>query len=300
MSDHTLSLEAPRHRSVLCYRPEGFRRMAYVEWGAPDNPNVVICVHGLTRNGRDFDWLARALSVSHRVICPDVLGRGLSDWLDDPMGYTYPLYLADMATLIARSGAETVDWVGTSMGGIIGMMLACSGQSPIRRLVLNDVGAFIPKPALERINEYLGQDPVFPRQAEGEAYLRRVHAPFGPLTDAQWRHLAEHGLRLRDDGTLGLAYDPRIRQPIVAQPPQDVELWALWDMITQPVLVVRGGDSDLLLPETVGEMRHRGPGCEVEEFEGVGHAPALMDAEQVLAVATWLVEAHEAGPRPTR
>lgn len=280
--------DQPRHRSVLCHRPEGFRRMAYVEWGAPDNPKVVLCVHGLTRNGRDFDWLAQALSGDYRVICPDILGRGLSDWLDDPMGYTYPLYMGDMTALIARSGAETVDWVGTSMGGILGMMIAASGQSPIRRLVLNDVGARIPQAALKRINDYLGLDPAFRRQAEGEAYLRKVHAPFGALTDAQWHHLAEHGLRLRDDGRFALAYDPRIREPIVAQPPQEVELWALWDAISVPVMVIRGAESDLLLPGTVEEMRHRGPGCTVLEVEGAGHAPALMEEGQVRAVAGWL------------
>ena len=211
---------APRHQSVLCCRPEGFRRMAYTEWGASDNPKVALCVHGLTRNGRDFDWLARSLAETHRVICPDVLGRGRSDRLRDPMGYTYPLYVSDLTTLIARTGAETVDWIGTSMGGIIGMMMAASDQSPIRRLVLNDVGAVIPRASLERIMAYLGQDPSFSSFAEGEAYLRRIHAPFGNLTDEQWLHLARHGLDRRSDGSYVLSYDPAIREPILAEPPQ--------------------------------------------------------------------------------
>lgn len=280
----------PRQRSVAVFRQEGFRRMSYVEWGDPDNDRVVICCHGLTRNGRDFDWLARALTPQFRVICPDVVGRGDSDWLDDPMGYTYAHYLADMATLIARTGAETVHWVGTSMGGILGMLLASSARSPIASLVVNDVGAFIPQAALERLMDYVGLAPVFPRVEEGEAYLRKVHAAFGPLTDAQWAHLAAHGLRIRDDGQLALNYDPRIREPLVAQPPQDVALWAAWGLIRCPVLTLRGADSDLLLPETVAEMRGRGPGCEVEEFEGVGHAPMLMDAQQILTVTEWLAE----------
>lgn len=283
-------MNEPRLRTVLCFRPEGFRRMAYWEWGSPHNKNVAVCVHGLTRNGRDFDWIANALSDRYRVLCPDVLGRGRSDWLDDPQGYTYAAYLADMATLIARSGAEEVDWIGTSMGGIIGMMLAASANAPIRRLVVNDVGPVIPKIFVERILEYVGQDPVFPNQDAAEQYLRQVLAPFGNLTDEQWRHLVQHGVRLREDGQLALAYDPRIVEPIRAQPPQDVEMWAIWDLITCPVLVLRGEQSDLLLPETVGQMRHRGPGCEVEEFEGVGHAPALMDAEQIHTVNTWLLE----------
>ncbi len=282
--------EQPRLRSVSCFRAEGFRRMVYWEWGDPHNKNVAVCVHGLTRNGRDFDWLAQALSDRYRVVCPDVLGRGQSEWLDDPMGYTYAHYLADMATLIARTGAEQVDWIGTSMGGLIGMMLAASDDSPIRRLVLNDIGAFIPEAALERLKEYVGKDPTFPNQDEAEKYLRTVHAPFGPLTDEQWRHLTRNGMRLREDGQLSPAYDPAIAEPLKAQPPQDVVLWPVWDAVTCPVLVLRGAESDLLLPETVGEMRKRGPGCEVEEFEGVGHAPALMDADQIYTVDTWLLD----------
>ncbi len=288
MTETTPTFPTPRHGSVLCCRPEGFRRMAYTDWGAPDNPRVVVCVHGLTRNGRDFDWLARDLARDHRVICPDILGRGRSDRLLDPMGYTYPLYLSDLTTLIARTGAETVDWVGTSMGGIIGMMAAASAGSPIRRLVLNDVGAVIPRAAVERIMAYLGQDPSFASFEEGEAYLRQIHAPFGGLTDAQWRHLADHGLQRRDDGRVVLAYDPAIREPILAEPPQRVDLWALWDMISQPVLVVRGAESDLLLAETVAEMRQRGPDCAVVEVEGAGHAPALMTDDQIRSIRTWL------------
>jgi pimeloyl-ACP methyl ester carboxylesterase len=287
MDDETQAGE-PRHRSLWCQRPEGFRRMAYVEWGEPDNPRVVLCVHGLTRNGRDFDVLARALSASHRVICPDILGRGLSDWLDDAKGYSYPFYMADMVALLARAGVETVDWVGTSMGGILGMMMASAGRAPLRRMVVNDVGGLIPKAALERIATYVGRDPTFASLAEGEAYLRRTHAAFGPLTDAQWRHLAEYGLRLGDQGRWALAYDPAIREVLVAQAPKDTELWPLWDLIACPVLVVHGRDSDLLLPGTVDEMRRRGPACQVVEVDGVGHAPALMDETQVAAVVSWL------------
>lgn len=278
----------PQHYSVGCYRAEGFRQMHYVEWGDPDNDSVVICVHGLSRNGRDFDWLARELAVNHRVICPDVMGRGLSDWLDDPMGYTYASYLSDMATLLARIGVEQVDWVGTSMGGLIGMMLAATDGSPIRRLVMNDVGPFIPQAALERLMTYVGKDPVFPNQDEAEHYLREVLAPFGDLTDEQWRHMTVHSMRLHEDGMLSPAYDPNIVAPLNGQPLQDVDLWGVWDAVRCPVLVLRGENSDLLLPETAGEMRKRGPRCEVEEFENCGHAPALMNAEQIYAVNYWI------------
>lgn len=278
----------PRLGSVRCLRPGGFRRMAYTEWGDPANPRVVICVHGLTRNGRDFDVLAAALSKSHRVLCPDVLGRGLSDWLPTPEGYANPAYAADLVTLLARTGVESVDWVGTSMGGLIGMILASLPEPPITRMVLNDVGAVVPLASLQRIGAYLGQDPSFADLAALEQGLRQTHASFGPLTDAEWRHLAEHSARSKTDGTLGYAYDPAIKAAFAALPEADVELWPLWEAIKLPVLVIRGAESDLLLPEVVEGMRRRGPGCTVAEIAGAGHAPALMAADQVKLVIDWL------------
>lgn len=280
----------PRQRAVSCLRPEGFRQMAYVEWGEPDNDRVVVCVHGLARNGRDFDWLARVLSTSYRVMCPDVLGRGRSDWLTDPQGYTAAHYTADMAALLARADVASVDWVGTSMGGIVGMMLAAADKSPIRRLVLNDVGAFVPAAALTGILSYFGTDPRFATRAEGEQYLRRIYAGFGTLSAEQWRHIADHGLRPDGNGRFALAYDPRIREPITAQPLEDADLWAVWDRISCPVLVVRGAESPLLTADTVAEMRRRGPGCTVYEVADAGHAPALMDAAQTGRIADWLRE----------
>lgn len=277
-----------REDGFLGLSGHGFHRVAYVEWGMRDAPRTVICVHGLTRNGRDFDVLARSLSDTHRVVCPDVAGRGRSEWLAVSDEYAYPTYCADMAALIARLRVEQVDWVGTSMGGLMGMMLAAQPGSPVRRLVLNDIGPFIPQAALERIGTYLGLDLGFDSVDEVDAYLREVHAPFGSLSDEQWRHLAEHGHRVRGEGVLGLAYDPRIAEPFRANPPEDVDLWALWDAVQCPVLVLRGAESDLLLPEVAEQMRTRGPGAEVVEFSGAGHAPALMAPEQVRVVADWL------------
>ncbi len=169
--------------------------MAYVAWGDGEAASNVVCVHGLTRNGRDFDDLASRLAENRRVVCPDVVGRGVSDWLPDPAQYQTPQYVSDMAALIARMDVGWVDWVGTSMGGLIGMALASQAGTPIRRLVLNDVGPFIPKSALERIAEYCGKAKPFADIDALEHYLRQVHAPFGPLADPQWRHLAEHGGR---------------------------------------------------------------------------------------------------------
>lgn len=282
---------APRHGRVLCSNPHGFHHMAYVEWGDPDNPKVLVCVHGLTRNGRDFDFLARELAREYRVVCPDVVGRGHSDWLAQPLDYGFPLYVSDLLTLIARLNVESVDWVGTSMGGLIGMLIACHTGSPIRRLVLNDIGPSITAESLRRIGTYLGNAPGFASVAEAEAYLRDINASFGPLTDAQWRHLAEHSVKPADGG-YGMIYDPGIGEvfrvtPILAS----VDLWSLYDNITCPTLVVRGQESDLLNLDTAAAMRTRGPRAELVEFSGVGHAPALMDPAQIEAVADFLLRA---------
>lgn len=262
--------------------------MHYTEWGAADNPHVVVCVHGLTRNGRDFDLLAQRLSDRCRVICPDVAGRGLSERLTHPEDYGYPLYLADMAALIARSGAERVDWVGTSMGGLIGMLLAAQPGTPLRRLVMNDVGPFVPKAALERLAGYVGQDPRFDTLEAVERYLRQIFAPFGPLTDEQWQHLAQHSALRLDNGRYALAYDPAIGNAFKG-PLQDVDLRAVWKAIRAPVLILRGAESDLLLAATAREMIESAPsGSKLLEFAGIGHAPALMASDQIEAVEAFL------------
>jgi len=273
--------------SVLGLGPHGFHRIAYTEWGQPSAPRTLLCVHGLTRNGRDFDRLASALSDRWRVICPDVPGRGRSDWLP-ASDYTYPQYLADMSALIARASVMEVDWLGTSMGGLIGLHLAAQPNSPIRRLVLNDVGPFIPKAALERIATYAGKDPHFATLEELESHLRRVHAPFGALSDQDWRHLALQGYRRLEGGGFALAYDPAIGQPFLNKELKDVDLWAVWDSVRCPVLVLRGAESDLLLAETAAEMQRRGPKASVVEFAGAGHAPALVTEDKIAAVRNWL------------
>lgn len=276
-----------KEHTFLALGPSGFHRVHYYEWGDPDNDRVVVCVHGLTRNGRDFDALATALSQHSRVLCPDVVGRGKSGRLARKEEYGYPQYCADMAALIARSGAQTIDWVGTSMGGIIGMLMASQPASPIRRMVVNDVGPFIPRAALERIKKYVGKDISFEDIIEAESYLRFVSAGFGPLNDVQWRHLTETSVTPDGDGRLRLVYDPSIAHAF-SGPIEDVDLWPIWDRLTCPTLIIRGGDSDLLLAETVEQMSHRGPTTEVVEFAGVGHAPMLMDADQIAPVRTFL------------
>ncbi len=285
-------------RSFLGLSAAGFHRVAYTQWGRDDAARTVVCVHGLTRNGRDFDRLALALADRRRIACPDVVGRGRSDWLPVPALYGYPQYCADMAALVARLGVEQVDWVGTSMGGLIGMTLAAQPNSPIRRLVINDVGPFIAKAGLQRIADYVGKDPVFEDIAAVESYLRFVLMGFGRLSDACWREMAEHGARRRPDGRFGLAYDPGIAEAFKSQPMGDVDLWALWDRVQCPVLVLRGADLDLLSAETAQEMTRRGPGARagagagvrVVEFPHTGHAPALMSEDQIAVVRDFLLD----------
>jgi pimeloyl-ACP methyl ester carboxylesterase len=261
--------------------------MRYAEWGDAHNPRVLVCVHGLTRSGRDFDYLAERLCDAYRVVCPDIAGRGHSDWLRDPVDYTYATYNHDMSTLIASLHAETVDWLGTSMGGIIGMILSSLPGSPLRKLVLNDVGCLIPKASLERIGQYVGREPVFDSIEALEAAMRAA-SPFGDLSAEQWRHLALHVARRGDDGRWGFRYDPGIRRNFETAVAGDVDLRGFWRGVHGPVLVIRGENSDLLLPETLEEMCAR-PHTERLVVPRTGHAPMLMDDFQVGAVRHFLL-----------
>ncbi|MGO8916664.1 MAG: alpha/beta fold hydrolase [Stellaceae bacterium] len=276
-------------RSLACLGPHGFHRLAYWEWPGPPGARTVLCVHGLTRNGRDFDALAEALSAEANVICPDFPGRGGSEWLSHPADYGYPLYLADMAALIARLDVDTLDWVGTSMGGLTGMLLAAQRGAPIRRLVVNDIGPLIAKEGLARIGSYVGRDPSFADAAALEATLRQIAAAFGPLSDAQWRHLAAVSTRRKPDGSLGFAYDPHIGDAFRDAPEVDIDLWAQWDAIACPTLVLRGAQSDVLRAEDAQAMTRRGPKARLVEFPGIGHAPALMAEDQIAAVRDFLL-----------
>jgi pimeloyl-ACP methyl ester carboxylesterase len=276
-------------RTLLAGTPHGFYRMSYTEWTGPAGAPTVVCVHGLTRNGRDFDMLAQALSSDFRVVCPDVLGRGKSDWLAHSEDYDFSVYIASMAQLIARLDVPEVMWVGTSMGGLIGMLTAALPHAPIKRLVINDIGPLLAKEGTARIATYVGKDPSFLDLAALEAYQREIAASFGPLTDAQWRHLATHAARTKPDGSLGLAYDPRIADSFRNAAPVDVDLWPQWDRMACPTLVLRGANSDLLRRPDAIAMTQRGPRATLVEFPGVGHAPALMALDQIAAVRGFLL-----------
>jgi pimeloyl-ACP methyl ester carboxylesterase len=284
-----MSVEA-RRRSVLCASPKGLHRVAYLEWGDARNPRALVCVHGLTRCSRDFDELARTMAEHYRVVCPDIAGRGDSDWLPDPSLYTVAQYVADMVTLIARLDVADVHWVGTSLGGVIGMTLAAHRNTPVTKLVLNDAGAVIGHAALERIAQYVGLAPDFASLEEAEQYVRGVSAPFGPHSDAQWRFLTEAVVRRNADGSYRMHYDPLLADAFRASMPAgDLVLWALYDAVHCPTLVVRGESSDLLTRETGVQMAQRGPRPRVVEIPGVGHAPTLLHAEQIDVVREFLL-----------
>jgi pimeloyl-ACP methyl ester carboxylesterase len=282
-----LTRTQPLRQHYLSLSPHGFHKVVYYQWGEPRNPRVALCVHGVGRNGRDFDVLAEQLAATHRVLAVDMPGRGESDWLPDPRDYVFPTYLTALTALIARSGAEQVDWIGTSMGGLLGMVAAAQPQSPILRLVVNDVGPVIEAAALTRIDSYIGANPDFGSYAEIAAYIRAVSAPFGNLSAEQWEYLTRSNVRQRPDGRWRLAYDPGIAVPFKngATPP---DLWPLWDAITSPTLVLRGAQSDLLSPATAEAMQRRGPRATLIEFAGVGHAPMLLSAEQIEPVLQFL------------
>jgi len=273
----------------------GVHRVVCYQWGNDNAPRTVLCVHGLTRNGRDFDFLSRALVENYRVICPDMPGRGESDWLANPLGYNYPAYVADMGFIIKSLGLTQVDWVGTSMGGIIGMMMANAVPGLIRALVLNDIGCVLSAAGIKRIMSYPASKNPCPSRAEAEATMRERCATFGIREEAHWQHMFTYGLQEKN-GCWRAAYDPAImaaystdrdKEAAVA----DLDLWGLWEAVTKiPVLLIRGAESDLLSRETALAMQSRHPNLTLREIPGCGHAPALMEDSQIMMVKDWLLK----------
>lgn len=283
----------PRLRHVQCLGSRGLHRMAYWEWGDPANRRVLVCVHGLSRQGRDFDTLAADLAPHYRVVCPDVVGRGQSDWLADAMGYAIPNYVADMVTLLARLDAEQVDWVGTSMGGLIGLGVAALSGSPLGRLVLNDVGPVIEPTSLQRIGTYLGAPVRWASLEEAADAMAAVSQGFGPHTREQWLALSRPQVKPDGDG-FKPHYDPAIAVPFRAITPElalagQALLWQAWDALKLPVLLLRGAESDLLSPATAQAMMERGPRARLHVVDGVGHAPTLVQADQRQVVRDFLL-----------
>ena len=286
-------MSEPRLLDVQCLNGRSLHRMAYWEWGDPGNDQVLVCVHGLTRQGRDFDTLARALLDRYRVVCPDVVGRGRSDWLRDPMGYTLPQYVADMVALLARLNARTVHWLGTSMGGLIGLGVAALGGSPVGKLVLNDIGPRVDAKGIARIGGYVGQTQRWQTLDEAADAIWAISTGFGPHTRAQWLALTEPQLKSDGDALVPRS-DPDIAVPFKAITPQmaaagEQALWQTYDAVRCPTLLLRGAESDLLSSDTAREMAGRGPRARVVEIAGVGHAPMLVQPDQVQAVREFLL-----------
>lgn len=295
---------------VLSATEEGFHRIAYTEWGSANvsHLSTVICVHGLTRNSRDFDSLAYFLSQKgHHVFCPDVVGRGDSSWLKDANQYNFKRYVKDLTVLIGRTGANEIDWIGTSMGGVIGIIIASLNNTPIKRLVLNDVSPQLPMHALWQMAKYVGKDPHFADKDEAKAYFKHIFNEFGPLTDEQWDRFTEHSIQERVEGGGGYTakYDPSIHEfkpkwqavkdlfynPLKAMEGVflDIDLWSYWQKITCPVLVIRGKKSQLLLPEHIKKMKRLHHNVDVFEVPEAGHAPALMEEFHQKVIADWLI-----------
>lgn len=303
-------MTVPTLNYVSCPDASGGHRMAWWQWGDAQAPHLVVCVHGLSRQGRDFDVLAQALVERSpqpiRIACPDVVGRGRSDWLADPKGYVIPTYGADMLMMLkqlhAQAPVSTLDWVGTSMGGLIGMGLAAQPQLlpvPLRRLVLNDVGPVIQWGALQRIGTYLGNTGRFDSVQQAADAMREISRGFGPHTAQQWLALSQAMVRPREDGGFTLHYDPAIAVPFrtldeASAAAGQAALWQLYDAIRADTLLLRGAESDLLTRETAQDMTRRGPRARLVEFEGVGHAPTLVAREQVEAVASFLLQTRSA------
>jgi pimeloyl-ACP methyl ester carboxylesterase len=295
MDAQTLFIQVPEKST--------FRKLAYTQWGDEKNEKVLFCVHGLSRNGRDFDYLAKELAADYRVICMDVVGRGKSDWFEKKSKYNYRTYVADVFALVDELGIKKVDWVGTSMGGIIAMAVAVMRPLLINKLVLNDIGPFVPGEALDRIVEYVNKAPLFNSREEAEAALKARMTTFGIKKEEHWQHIFTHSVEPIGD-KFRFAYDPKIvKKPFILlrvlahflhpskwRKMPDVKLWLLWKAIYCPILLLRGEISDILLPDTVQKMQEQKPSMQVVEFKGIGHAPMLMEIEQIEVVKKWLLD----------
>ena len=260
-----------------------------MEWGPRSATRAVVCVHGYSGNCRDFDYLARALAQDRRVVCIDVAGRGDSDWLRTSLEYNFAQFASDLRGVIAHLGLKQVDWVGTSMGGLLGMMIASGPSSPIRRLVMNDIGAYVPLAALQAIGRNLDAPKAFATLDEVEAHMRHTHRDWGVLADEQWRHIAVHGSRPLDDGGYRLHYDPRIARLAQAFPlTPGLFMWDAWYRVRCPVLLLRGERSEIFPAHVAQTMLDAKPDTQLVEIEGCGHVPALMSDDEAEIVRNFL------------
>lgn len=278
----------PRELSYHALGPSGFYKVAYLEWGDPQNPEVLVCAHGLTRNAHDFDFLARELQDQYRIVCPDIVGRGHSDFTKVPETYTIQQYVQDMVALLARIDVEKVNWLGTSMGGIIGMAIAVQANTPIKRLILNDLGMVIQKESVVRIKSYATKYPLFNTLEEAKKDMQSRLVTFGQLKENEWQHLVNYGFQKGEDGKWHYAYDPAIMRAVEQSEVEDTNLEHLWRKVTCPTLIIHGAESDLLLRQTIDNMIKIHPDTTAVDIPHVGHAPTLIPNEQIQIIKDWL------------
>ncbi len=277
----------PDSRNINFIHQDKAYKIHYLDWGKLESP-VVICAHGLTRNAHDFDFLARSIADQYRVIAIDFPGRGLSDWLDDKNNYIIPVYLEIVDSLLNELKLKSFNWLGTSMGGLIGIILAAQHSNELNRLIINDVGPEIPTQAITRISDYLSITQEFSTTAEFECHIREIYAPFGELTDQQWQHLTNYSHTINDEGKLVANFDPGIAVPFQQATNIKSDLWDLWQTITASVFLIHGENSDILIPSIVQKMKQLQPDLISQSIDNVGHAPALMDKEQIQIIKDWL------------
>lgn len=278
-------------KHVLSSNNAGQHRIVYQDWGDENNPNVLICVHGLTRNSRDFDYLASDLSAQYRVIAPDIVGRGQSDWLPDPSFYTLEQYIKDIAILLKDLNISQADWLGTSLGGLIGMTMATMPNSPIKRLILNDIGPVIKKEAITFLATSLAETPHFKSLAELQGFLKIAYSAMGQLEANHWEHMVTHDHRFTPEGTITRNFDPQITQSVGSISAADLTMWEVWEAVKCQTLVLHGENSVILTPAICDEMLKRNPLASIVTLPGVGHTPSLMVPEQIDIVANWLKNA---------
>jgi len=276
-----------REKSFLGLNPQGFHKVAYQEWGEADNPNVVLCVHGLTRNAGDFYWLAKALARKYRVICPDMVGRGNSDYFYDGSRYNYAQYMSDLNALMVRLEVGSLYWVGTSMGGLIGMMIGALSQNPIKAMVMNDIGPFVPSKGLERLAKYVPKAHVFNTFEAATHFLKSTLLGCNDLTDAQWKQLTDQSMVW--DGIekrWTVRYDPQVAATIPTKNFTDIDFWAHWDRLHMPILALQGAESDILVQSTLQQMASKAR-VTTHSFPKQGHALSLATEEQIHIIQEW-------------
>jgi pimeloyl-ACP methyl ester carboxylesterase len=277
--------------------PQGFHKISYLEWGDESNPEVLICVHGLTRNAHDFDYLARKVQKKYRIACPDLIGHGKSDYIGHSEAYTFTQYMNDMVSFLSRINAKKIHWLGTSIGGIVGMMLAAQPGSPIKSLILNDVGMIVPSMSLHRVGTYARNNKGFASFDAAKSYFQTVLAPNGILGEQKWNHVTKHGTYIDEKGELYLAYDPTIGQIFVNQAVPTLHLETYWQGIKCPILVLRGEYSDFLPPEIIRKMLYFQPNAKIITIPDCGHAPSLMEPQQIQYVEDWLEDIKRDGDK---